>query len=172
MATLAAAAAQLQTAAEEAVSKEGTPRSDQQLPAGEAVEGTPSAGAPRMERLDSPATPWVPQIGVEAAAIAAALAASRSATPASAPGSPAAARATPGRRCAPPAEYLFRHLFMDNINNTAPLLANASLLGVRGIARPGLGQFCGPSRRACRCRTQDDARCNISCLLLCRRWSS
>ncbi|KAK9917599.1 hypothetical protein WJX75_006241 [Coccomyxa subellipsoidea] len=97
VATLAAAAAQLQAAAEEAV-KEGTPCADQQLPAGEAVKGTPSAGAPRMERLDSPATPWVPQIGVEAAAIAAALAASRSATPASAPGSPAAARATPGRR--------------------------------------------------------------------------
>ena len=137
MATLAAAAAQLQAAAEEAV-KEGTPCADQQLPAGEAVKATPSAGAPRMERLDSPATPWVPQIGVEAAAIAAALAASRSVTPASAPGSPAAARATPGRRCAPPAEDLFRHLFMDNIKNHRSSCQREPA-GCAGYCKAGLG---------------------------------
>ena len=137
MTTLAAAAAQLQAAAEEAA-KEGTPRSDQQLPAGEAVEGTPSAGAPRMERLDSPATPWVPQIGVEAAAIAAALAASRSATPASAPSSPVAARATPGRRCAPPAEDLFRHLFMDNTVNYRSS-CQCKPAGCAGYCKAGFG---------------------------------
>ncbi|BDA48546.1 probable Bromodomain adjacent to zinc finger domain protein 2B at C-terminar half [Coccomyxa sp. Obi] len=106
-ATLAAAAAQLEGAAEEAPEEEETPlpvaeQPQQQLQEGIAVEGTPSAAAAIAsridQRVDSPATPWVPQIGAEAAAVAAALAAQRSATPASAPGSPAAARTTPGRR--------------------------------------------------------------------------
>ena len=99
VATLAAAAAQLEGVSEEAMAKDVTEQL-QLLPEGEAPEGTPQTAAPaKLQRLDSPATPWVPQIGLEAAAVAAALAASRSATPASVPGSPAAARNTPGRRC-------------------------------------------------------------------------
>ncbi|CAL8463591.1 g3125 [Coccomyxa elongata] len=106
-AMLAAAAAQLEDAAGEAPDEEvlplpGAEQPHQQLPEGVAVEGTPpaaAANASRSEhRVDSPATPWVPQIGAEAAAVAAALAAQRSATPAGAAGSPAAARTTPGRR--------------------------------------------------------------------------
>ena len=107
---LAAAAAQLEGPAEEAAAEgEATPlpgaeqpQPQPQLPEGDAVEGTPAAtaaAASRMEQqVNSPATPWVPQIGAEAAAVAAALAAQRSATPASAPNSPAVARTTPGRR--------------------------------------------------------------------------
>lgn len=104
---LAAAAAQLEDAAGEAPEEEvlplpGAEQPHQQLPEGVAVEGTPPAAAADASRseqqVDSPATPWVPQIGAEAAAVAAALAAQRSATPAGAAGSPAVARTTPGRR--------------------------------------------------------------------------
>ena len=100
-ATLAAAAAQLDTSRMSGSLEDITPT---QEPEDEGAPDTPieeeqgRPGPAGLERLDSPATPWVPEIGAEASALAASLAAhSRSATPASnaAPASPAVACGNP-----------------------------------------------------------------------------
>jgi hypothetical protein len=97
-ATLAATAAQLEsvdTGADMTEQLQDSPQEESK------VLSEPINGADKTERLDSPATPWQPEIGIEASALAAALAVkSRSATPAGRNASPAAARSTPRRRCA------------------------------------------------------------------------